>query len=84
MKTMTYRGYTAEIIYSDEDECFIGHVVNIGDDIISFHGDTDEELRVAFEGVVDLHIKVKEQPDNPPQKHIAGRLLSRLRQALHL
>ena len=84
MKTMTYRGYTAEIIYSDEDECFVGHVVNIGDDIIGFHGDTDEELRVAFENVVDLHIKVKEQPENPPQKHFAGRLLSRLRQALHL
>ena len=84
MKTMTYRGYTAEIVYSDEDECFVGHVVDPGDDIIGFHGDTDEELRVAFEGVVDLHIKVKEQPENPPQKHFAGRLLSRLRQALHL
>ena len=53
MKTMTYRGYTAEIIYSEEDECFVGDVVDI-DDIICFHGDTDEELRVAFEGVVDL------------------------------
>ena len=84
MKTMTYRGYTAEIVYSDEDECFVGHVVDPGDDIIGFHGDTDEELRVAFENVVDLHIKVKAQPENPPQKHFAGRLLSRLRQALHL
>ena len=83
MKTMTYRGYTAEIIYSEEDECFVGDVVDI-DDIICFHGDTDEELRVAFENVVDLHIKVKEQPENLPQKHFAGRLLSRLRQALHL
>ena len=84
MKTMTYRGYTAEIIYSDEDECFVGHVVDPGDDIIGFHGDTDAELRVAFENVVDLHIRVKEQPENLPQRHLAGRLLSRLRQALHL
>ena len=84
MKTMTYRGHTAKIIYSDEDECFVGHVINIGDDIISFHGDTDAKLRVAFEDVVDLHIKVKNQPENPPQKHFAERFLSRLRQALHL
>ena len=84
MKTITYRGYTAEIVYSDEDECFVGHVVDPGDDIIGFHGDTDDELRVAFEDMVDLHIKVKEQSENPPQKHFAGRLLSRLRQALHL
>ena len=27
MKTMTYKGYTAEIIYSDEDECFVGHTI---------------------------------------------------------
>ncbi len=83
MKTITYKGYTAEIIYSDEDGCFVGHLVNI-DDIVGFHGDTDEELRVAFEDVVDLYIKVQEQPENLPQKHFAGRLLSRLRQALHL
>ena len=83
MKTITYKGYTAKIIYSDEDGCFVGHLVNI-DDIVGFHGDTDEELRVAFEDVVDLYIKVQEQPENLPQKHFAGRLLSRLRQALHL
>ena len=84
MITMTYRDYTAEIIYSQEDECFVGHVVNSGDDIIGFHGNTDEELHVAFEGVVDLYIESLEEPENPPQKHYACRLLSRLRQALHL
>ena len=83
MKTMTYRGYTAEIIYSEEDGCFVGDVVGI-DDIICFHGNTDEELRVAFEGVVDLYIEALAEPETPPQKHFAGRLLSRLRQALHL
>lgn len=83
MKTMTYKGYTAEISYSDEDECFVGDVINI-DDIICFHGDTDEELRVAFEGVVDLYLEALEEPENPPQKHFAWRFLSRLRQAFHL
>jgi predicted HicB family RNase H-like nuclease len=80
---MTYKGYTAEIIYSDEDECFVGHIVNI-DAISGFHGDTDEELRAAFENMVELYIETLEEPENPPQKHFAGRLLSRLRQALHL
>lgn len=84
MKTMRYRGYTAEIIYSEEDECFVGHVVDSGDDIIGFHGDTDAELQEAFENVVDLHIKVKERPDSPPQKHNVGSFWARLRQAFHL
>ena len=84
MKTITYRGYTAEIIYSDEDECFVGHVVNIGDDIVSFHGDTDEELRVAFEGVVDLYIESLKEPENPPPKDTAGSFWVRLREVFHL
>lgn len=83
MKTMTYKDYTAEIIYSDEDECFVGHIVNI-DAISGFHGDTDEELRDAFENMVELYIETLEEPEHPPRKHFAGRLLSRLRQALHL
>ena len=83
MKTMTYKGYTAEIIYSDEDECFVGHIVNI-DAIVGFHGDTDEELRDAFENMVELYIETLEEPENPPQKYFAWRFLSRLRQALHL
>ena len=83
MKTMRYKGYTTEIHYSDEDGFFVGDVVGI-DDIICFHGNTDAELRVAFEGVVDLYIEALSEPEIPPQKHFAGRLLSRLRQALHL
>ena len=83
MKTMTYRDYTAKIIYSDEDECFVGHIVNI-DAIAGFHGDTDEELREAFENMVELYIETLKEPKNPPQKHFAERLLLRLRQALHL
>ena len=84
MKTMRYKGYTAEIHYSDEDGFFVGDVVGI-DDIICFHGDTDEELRVAFEGVVDLsHQSQRNSQKIHRKKHFAGRLLSRLRQALHL
>ncbi len=84
MKKMTYKGYTAEIVYSEEDGFFVGHVADIGDDIVSFHGDTDAELQNAFEGVLDHYLEVKGRPENPPQRHLAGRLLSRLRQALHL
>ena len=84
MKTMTYKGYTAEIYYSEEDGFFVGDVVGIGDDIVSFHGDTDEELQDAFEGVLDHYLEVKGRPESPPQRHLAGRLLSRLRQVLHL
>ena len=72
MKTMTYKGYTAEIIYSEEDGLFVGHVVDIGDDIVSFHGDTDAELQNAFEGVLDHYLEVKGRPENPPKSTSRG------------
>lgn len=84
MKTLTYRGYTAEIIHSDEDDLFVGHVVNIGDDIVSFHGNTDAELQEGFENVLDHYLEFREQRENPPQKQNVGSFWARLRQALHL
>ncbi len=30
MNIMTYKGYTAKIEYSDEDQCLIGHITGIG------------------------------------------------------
>ena len=83
MKTMTYKSYTAEINYSNEDECFVGHIVNI-DAISGFHGDTDEELRDAFENMVELYIETLEEPENLAQKQNEGSFWTRLRQALHL
>ena len=83
MKTMTYKGYTAEVIYSDEDECFVGRIVNI-DAISGFHGNTDEELHVAFEDIVNLYMRTREAPEDLPQKPYVRRFLARLRQVFHL
>ena len=37
---MKYKGYWAEIKYSDEDECFCGHIEGIKNSSISFEGET--------------------------------------------
>ena len=38
MKPMTYKGYAAQIEYSDEDACFVGHIAGLAD-VIGFHAD---------------------------------------------
>ena len=63
MKTFIYKGYTAKVRYSEEDGCFVGRVVDI-DDIVSFDGNTDDELRDAFEGMVDFYIEVVNRRDS--------------------
>ena len=45
---MKYRGYWAEIKYSDEDECFCGEIEGLKNDSISFEGKTVKELKKIF------------------------------------
>jgi len=53
---MTYKGYSARIEYSDEDECFVGRVAGIRD-IITFHGESVEEIRQAFKESMDFYLE---------------------------
>jgi len=66
--TMKYKGYTALIEYSAEDECFVGQVVGIWDSIV-FDGKSVNEIRANFEGMVDHYIgacaKAGRKPNEP-------------------
>ena len=55
MIKMTYKEYTAQIVYSEEDGCCVGDLVGIRD-IVSFHGDSLKEIRTAFEEPVDGYL----------------------------
>jgi predicted HicB family RNase H-like nuclease len=60
MNTMSYKGYTAKIEYSNEDGCFVGHIADIND-IVGFHADSVAELHTAFEESVDDYIETCER-----------------------
>ena len=53
---ISYKGYSAEIQFSSEDECLIGHILNIND-IVGFHGNSVDEIKNAFAEAVDFYIK---------------------------
>jgi predicted HicB family RNase H-like nuclease len=79
---MTHRGYAARIEYSDEDGCFVGRVAGI-QDIITFHGDSVDEIRNAFEEAVDFYLETCSTSGREPQKPFSGRLSLRLTPELH-
>jgi predicted HicB family RNase H-like nuclease len=60
MKPMTYKGYAAQIEYSDEDDCFVGHIAGIAD-VIGFHADNVQDLRDAFGAAVDDYLATCEK-----------------------
>lgn len=82
MNTMNYNGYAAKIEYSDEDDCFVGHIAGIND-IVGFHGDSVSELHVAFEEAVDDYLQTCEKLGKKPQKPYSGRVLLRIPPEIH-
>jgi predicted HicB family RNase H-like nuclease len=82
MSAMTYKGFAARIEYSEEDECFIGHVAGIKD-VIGFHADSVAELRAAFHEAVDDYIATCEKLGQEPNKPYSGQFRLRLAPELH-
>lgn len=82
MKTMTHKGYAARIQYSDEDQCFVGHIAGIKD-VIGFHGESVRELRAAFEEAVDDYLETCAKLNRSPQKPYSGKLMLRIPPDIH-
>lgn len=82
MKTMTYKGYAAQIEYSEEDQCFIGHIAGIKD-VVGFHGESVSELRAAFEEAVDDYLETCARLNRSPQKPYSGKLMLRIPPEIH-
>ena len=80
--TMQYKGYSAIVRYSAEDECLVGHIAGIND-IVGFHGDSVEEMRKAFEESVDFYLDSCAKMGHEPNKPYSGRVTLRLPPELH-
>ena len=82
MKPMKYKGYSARIEYSDEDECFVGRVAGIRD-IITFHGECVDEIRKAFKEAMDFCLETCAERGESPNKPYSGKLFLRIPPEVH-
>lgn len=82
MKPMTYQGYSARIEYSDEDACFVGRIAGIHD-IISFHGESVDEIRQAFQEAIDFYLETCKERGDTPNKPYSGKLMLRTTPEVH-
>jgi predicted HicB family RNase H-like nuclease len=82
MNTMIHKGYAAHIEFSDEDECFVGHIAGI-QDVVGFHGESVSTLRAAFCEAVDDYVATCIKLGREPQKPYSGRFNLRVRPELH-
>ena len=82
MNTMTYKGFGARVEYSEEDGCFVGHIVGIRD-VIGFHGESVAALRAAFGEAVDDYLKTCKKLKQEPNRPYSGQFRLRLDPGLH-
>ena len=67
------------MLYSEEDDCFIGKVAGLNNHRIVFDGETEEAIRKHFEESVDFYLETTEKPEKP----FAGRITVIIPQELH-
>lgn len=82
MNTLTHKGYYATIEFSLEDDAFIGRVAGIAD-IITFHGQSVQEIKDAFVETVDFYLDSCAQRGVSPNKPYSGNLMLRVPPELH-
>ncbi len=80
--TLTYRGFTAKVEFSADDNLFVGRLIGVKD-IVTFHGETVAELKTSMKETVDFFIEVCEKTGKKAKKNYSGKLLFRLPGQLH-
>ena len=79
---MEYKGYIGKVEFDDEAGVFHGEVINLRD-VITFQGETVEELRQAFRESVDDYLAFCAERNEEPEKPYSGTFTVRISPELH-
>ena len=82
MKGMNYNSYFAKVEFDPEDHIFIGRIIGIRD-IVSFHGESVNELETAFHEAVDNYLAACNELGQEPNKPYSGNLMLRIPSEIH-
>jgi predicted HicB family RNase H-like nuclease len=80
--SMTYKGYTASMVFDGDDKIIVGRVLHI-DDIISFHGESVAQFEANFHAAVEDYIAASETLGSEAEKPASGKLMLRIAPEVH-
>ena len=79
---LKYKGYTGHVEFDDETDIFHGEVLDTRD-VITFQGETVEELKRAFRDSIDDYLEFCSERNEKPDKPFSGKFVVRLSTDLH-
>ena len=83
MDYLEYKGYKGSVEYSKEDNCLFGKVQGLSKELITYEGQTLDELRKDFEEGVDSYLAYCKEEGIVPAKPYSGKLNLRMSSELH-
>ena len=79
---LNYKGYIGHVELDDENEIFVGEVINIKD-VITFQSSTAHGLKRAFIDSVEDYIEFCHKRNESPEKPFSGKFNLRISPELH-
>lgn len=79
---MEYKGYFGKVKFDDDDDVFHGEIINLRD-VITFQGESVEELRQAFRDSIDDYLEFCAERGEDPEKPYSGKFVVRVEPELH-
>lgn len=77
-----YKGYLGKVEFDDDANIFHGEVINLRD-VVTFQGETVDELRKAFHESVDDYLDFCATRKEEPEKPYSGKFVVRIEPELH-
>ena len=82
INSMTYKGYTANMVFDVEDKIIVGRVQDI-DDIISFHGESVSEFESVFHAVIEDYLAAAKELGSAAERPASGKVMLRIVPEVH-
>ncbi len=79
---MEYKSYIGKVEYDDEAGIFHGEVINVRD-VITFQGESVQEIRQAFRDSVEDYLEFCAERGEEPEKPFSGTFTIRIPPELH-
>lgn len=82
MDKLTYKGYFAEIHYSEEDKVLFGKIEGIAD-LVNFESESAKDIEGEFHKAVDEYLEYCKEVGKSPDKPYKGSFNVRINPELH-
>lgn len=79
---MNYKGYIGHVEFDEENEMFVGEVINTKD-VITFQSDTAHGLKQEFINSIEDYLDFCKQRSEAPEKPFSGKFNLRISPELH-